>query len=133
MKLISRITDWLTTPYTVYLILKEPSMSLSVKIRSVIGMLIIFGYIASPIDLIPGFIPVAGILDDLVVAPLLLALMRQLIPDIAIMEQREKAQASVRHVLIRTAIGLSLAAVLALVWLGILIYFVIRFAGQTQG
>ncbi|HEU0114850.1 MAG TPA: YkvA family protein [Thermomicrobiales bacterium] len=38
-------------------------------------------YIASPIDLIPDFIPVLGQLDDLIVIAIMLAAMRRMIPE----------------------------------------------------
>jgi uncharacterized membrane protein YkvA (DUF1232 family) len=41
---------------------------------------ITFGYLLSPIDLIPDAIPVLGFLDDLVVVPALLLMVRWLIP-----------------------------------------------------
>ncbi len=88
MGIISKITDWVTTPYTIYLILKDPTISQSVKLRSVIGLVLIFAYIVSPIDIIPDFIPMSGWLDDLVVVPLGLALMRKFIPDIGVLERR---------------------------------------------
>lgn len=38
-------------------------------------------YLASPIDLIPDFIPVLGQLDDLIIVPLALLHVRRMIPD----------------------------------------------------
>lgn len=38
------------------------------------------GYLLSPIDLIPDFIPVIGLLDDLIIVPLLLTATIKLIP-----------------------------------------------------
>lgn len=46
-------------------------------------------YAASPIDLIPDFIPVIGYLDDLLILPLLIWISLQLIPKSVIMECRQ--------------------------------------------
>lgn len=49
------------------------------------------GYLLSPIDLIPDFIPVLGILDDLIIVPLLITASIKLIPKIVIHEARKEA------------------------------------------
>lgn len=51
--------------------------------------LLVAAYALSPIDLIPDFIPVLGVLDDLVIVPLGIALVLRMIPD----EVRQAAQA----------------------------------------
>lgn len=43
---------------------------------------ITLGYLFSPIDLIPDFIPVIGYLDDLIIVPLLIALTIKIIPKV---------------------------------------------------
>jgi uncharacterized membrane protein YkvA (DUF1232 family) len=48
----------------------------------------------SPIDLIPDFIPILGYLDDLVIAPLGIALALTMIPEEVMVESREKAHAA---------------------------------------
>jgi uncharacterized membrane protein YkvA (DUF1232 family) len=126
MRIISKITDWVTTPYTIYLIVKDRAMSWSVKLGSVVGLLLIFAYVISPIDIIPDFIPMAGWLDDLVVVPLGLALMRKLIPSINVMEKRDRAQASVRRIILWTVLSLVVAFILVLLGLGLLIYIIVR-------
>ena len=126
MGIISRITDWITTPFTIYLILKDPMVSRSTKIRSIIGLALIFAYIVAPIDIVPDFIPMSGWLDDLVVVPLGLAVMRKLIPDINLMERRSRAEAGVRQVLLWTIISLAIAAFLVIAWLGMIIYIIVR-------
>lgn len=52
------------------------------------------GYLLCPIDLIPDFIPVLGLLDDLIIVPALIALSIKLIPSIVLNEAREKVKAN---------------------------------------
>ena len=52
-------------------------------------------YIASPLDLIPDWIPVIGWLDELVVVPLLLAMARRTIPENVLADCRRKVEQSV--------------------------------------
>ena len=56
------------------------------------------GYLLSPIDLIPDFIPVLGLLDDLLIVPLLLTLTLKLIPAAVLndLRQREQVQEKLR-------------------------------------
>jgi uncharacterized membrane protein YkvA (DUF1232 family) len=126
MRIISQIVDWVSTPYTIYLILKDPAISRSVKVRAVIGLALIFAYIISPIDIIPDFIPFAGWLDDLIIVPLGLALVRKITPGFDVMEKRNRAQASVRRILFWTLFSLVVAILLGLLWLGLLIYIAVR-------
>jgi uncharacterized membrane protein YkvA (DUF1232 family) len=126
MNLISRIVDWVTTPYTIYLILKDPMISWSVKLRAIAGLAIIFAYILSPIDLIPDFVPLAGWLDDLIVVPLGLVLVRVITPGIDIVEKRNRAEAGVKRVLFWTIFAIAVVIFLGLAWLGLLIYVIVR-------
>lgn len=64
---------------------KDPRTPLSAKI--LIGITV--GYLLSPIDLIPDFIPVLGVLDDLVIVPVLIALSIKLIPQDVLQDARE--------------------------------------------
>lgn len=79
------------------------------------------GYALSPIDLIPDFIPVLGLLDDLIIVPSLIALSIKLIPPEIMQECRRKAErepASLRKNWLAAILFIS-------IWL-ILIYFIIR-------
>ena len=49
------------------------------------------GYALSPIDLIPDFIPVLGLLDDVIIVPALIALAIKLIPADVFAQCREEA------------------------------------------
>jgi uncharacterized membrane protein YkvA (DUF1232 family) len=126
MRIISKIVDWVTTPYTIYLILKDPAISRSMKLRAGISLTIIFAYIISPIDIIPDVIPFAGWLDDLVIVPLGIALVRKITPGIDIIEKRNRAQISIRRILLWTTLALMVAILLVLIWLGLLIYIIVR-------
>ena len=55
----------------------------------------VVGYLFSPIDLIPDFIPVLGYLDDLVLVPLGIALALKMIPQDVLDECRKEARAAI--------------------------------------
>ena len=52
------------------------------------------GYLLSPIDLIPDFIPILGILDDLILVPLLISISIKLIPEIVLSDAKIKLEAN---------------------------------------
>jgi uncharacterized membrane protein YkvA (DUF1232 family) len=70
------------------------------------------GYVLSPIDLIPDFIPVLGFLDEVILLPLVLALVIRLIPPEVMVEHRNRAAAAQRRPVSRGA-----AVVIACVWI----------------
>jgi uncharacterized membrane protein YkvA (DUF1232 family) len=55
------------------------------------------GYALSPIDLIPDFIPVLGILDDLIIVPLGIWLVIAMIPEDVVREYRALASAAAQR------------------------------------
>jgi uncharacterized membrane protein YkvA (DUF1232 family) len=130
MSIISTITDWVTTPYTIYLILKDAAVPRSVKLRASIGLALIFAYLISPFDIIPDFIPFAGWLDDLIIVPLGLAVVRKITPGIDVVEKRARVEGGVRRILLYAFLGLAVAVILGLLWLGLLIYVIVRFASR---
>lgn len=74
----------------------------------------VLAYALSPIDLIPDFIPVFGLLDDLVIVPLGVLLVRRLVPVHVLAECRERAD--VRHLAgLRRAV-LWITVLVAVVW-----------------
>lgn len=126
MRFISRIVDWVTTPYTIFLILKDTTISRWVKLRAVIGLAFILAYVIIPVDIIPDFIPFSGWLDDLVIAPLGIALVRKITPGIDVIEKRERTRGSVKRILLWAIPSLVVAILLGLFWLGLLIYTIVR-------
>lgn len=58
--------------------------------------LIVVGYALSPIDLIPDFIPVIGFLDDAILLPVGIWLVRRLIPPDVMAEHRASVAAGKR-------------------------------------
>ena len=83
----------------------------------------IAAYALSPIDLIPDFIPVLGWLDDLILVPLGLILVRRLIPAPLWAELHAAAEAASERPSSRTGMALIL-----LLWAGLLylVYWSIR-------
>lgn len=72
----------------VFIALKHKETNVLAKILA--GMTII--YALSPVDLIPDFIPVLGLLDDLIVLPLLITLTLKLIPHNQFEQYRQEAK-----------------------------------------
>jgi uncharacterized membrane protein YkvA (DUF1232 family) len=70
------------------LAVKDPRVPWYAKAFAVL----IIGYILSPIDPIPDFIPVIGYLDELVIVPLAIIILGKLIPKEVLEECREKAK-----------------------------------------
>jgi len=80
-------------------------------IARLIAVLVV-AYALSPIDLIPDVVPVLGLLDDVIIVPLGLALAMSLIPAELLQEHRQRARDGERLPASRAA-----AAVVVAVWL----------------
>lgn len=78
------------------------------------------GYLLSPIDLIPDFIPVLGIVDDLIIVPALIALSIKLIPELVLNDAREHLKNNPGRYKKNNWV---FAIVIILIWLSVL-YFV---------
>jgi uncharacterized membrane protein YkvA (DUF1232 family) len=75
--------------YAIYLAARDPRVPWYARVL----IALVVAHTVSPIDLIPDFIPILGHLDDLVIAPLGIALALRIIPDDVLAESREKARA----------------------------------------
>lgn len=73
---------------------------------------VVVAYALSPIDLIPDFIPVLGLLDDLVLVPLGLLVVRRLIPPEVLADARRRAKTEATPPASRIA-----GAVILVLWL----------------
>ena len=71
--------------------------------------LLIAAYALSPIDLIPDFIPVIGLLDDAILIPAGLWLVTRLVPPALMAEHRSTAEAAARRPVSWAGIALILA------------------------
>ena len=71
----------------VYHLAKSGRIPLKTKILAALAL----GYLVSPIDLIPDFIPVLGQLDDALIVPLLVALTLRSVPRALVLEAARSA------------------------------------------
>jgi uncharacterized membrane protein YkvA (DUF1232 family) len=111
MTLRERVHALRVDAHAVWLSARDPRVPWYAKLLG----LIITGYALSPIDLIPDFIPVLGLLDDLVLIPAGIWLMMRLIPEDVFVEHRATAEVASRRPVSRTG-----AAVILLLWLAII-------------
>lgn len=101
---------------------------LTARDRSVAFPVRLFGmalaaYALSPIDLIPDFIPILGLLDDAVILPLGVWLFVRMVPPEIFARHRAEAEtASHRPVSRAGAIAIALIWVAALGWLALIVY-----------
>jgi uncharacterized membrane protein YkvA (DUF1232 family) len=83
---------------------------------------LIIGYILSPIDPIPDFIPVIGYFDELIIVPIAIIILSKMIPNEVLEECREKARTRRGRMKGRHWIA---ASVIILIWL-IVVYLSAR-------
>ncbi len=94
--------------HALYLAARDPRVPWYAKALAIA----VAAYAASPIDLIPDFIPIVGYLDDLIIVPLGIALVVRLIPPALMAEHRALADAAQDRPVSRIA-----AALIATIWL----------------
>jgi len=72
----------------IYIALHKQETPRAAKIMA----MVIVGYALSPIDIIPDFIPVLGLLDELILLPVLVALLIKMIPTEMMNQYRIEAE-----------------------------------------
>ncbi len=111
--MLARLRGWAKSlkrdAILLWLAARDPRTPLAAK--AVAGFAAAYAF--SPIDLIPDFIPILGLLDDLVILPLAIGFALKMIPPALIGEFRRKAAAMAERPTSRTA-----ALVVAAVWAG---------------
>jgi len=72
-------------PWILYCCMRDPAVPGRIKLLVVI----LLAYILSPVDLVPDFIPVLGLLDEVIIIPLFLRKIFRLIPAEQLAKYRE--------------------------------------------
>jgi uncharacterized membrane protein YkvA (DUF1232 family) len=106
--------------YTLYLACRDPRTPWYAKLLAA-GVV---AYAVSPIDLIPDFVPVLGILDDLFIVPLGTLLAIRMVPKEVMVECREKAHSATGPTASKTNRYLVAAVVIA-IWCLVLAFVVL--------
>jgi uncharacterized membrane protein YkvA (DUF1232 family) len=75
---------------------------------------------------VPDVIPFAGWLDDLLIIPLGLLIIRKITPGFKIVEKRNQAEKRVKRILLWVTVGLIGLVLLWLACLGLVIYFIVK-------
>jgi uncharacterized membrane protein YkvA (DUF1232 family) len=95
--------------YALYFACRDPRTPWYAKVVAAT----VVAYVFSPIDPIPDFIPVLGLLDELVVVPLGVALVLKMVPPEVLRESRERADRSGERPVSSVAAGFIVAVWLA--------------------
>lgn len=98
--------------YTLYLAYRDPRVPWYAKLFAAC----VAGYVFSPLDLIPDFIPVVGYLDELVLIPLAVLAARRMIPREVLDECRARAEAVIRE---GKPVNRIAAAVIVVIWIAL--------------
>lgn len=86
----------------------------------------IVAYALSPIDLIPDFIPIIGLLDDAIIIPLGVMILLRLLPRDVRISSAERAE--VQRARGKKIVSWSGLILMLLIWLVVVIYLVKRYA-----
>ncbi len=120
MALLARIGGWARIVrrdgLTLWFAVRHPAVPWYAKVLGFVAV----AYALSPIDLIPDFIPILGMLDDLVILPALIWVVLKLIPSRVLDECRTRAEQWIRdkkHKVVSWVGG----AVIVAIWIAIIV------------
>jgi uncharacterized membrane protein YkvA (DUF1232 family) len=125
MRILSRLIDRLAFPYSLYLLVKNPDISGTVKLKAGLILAAIFLYLLNPIAIIANFIPVLGWLDDLLILSIAMVITKKVIPEINLGELMQKSRARTKRILIWILVIFTALILIGLAILGLLIYLII--------
>lgn len=100
--------------HAVWLAARDPRTS---RMAKLVGLLIA-AYALSPIDLIPDFIPVLGLLDEAVLIPLGVWLFERMVAPAQLAEHRAEAERAAARPVSRSGILIVVAIWAAAIWAG---------------
>ena len=90
--MLTRLRRWAAAlareTHAIWIAARDPRTPVAAK---VIGI-VVAGYALSPIDLIPDFVPILGLLDDLLIVPAGFWLFRRMVPDAVMADARGAAE-----------------------------------------
>ncbi|MBR0552341.1 YkvA family protein [Stakelama marina] len=98
--------------HAVWLAVRDPRTPFAAR---VVGLLVA-AYALSPLDLIPDFIPVIGLLDDAILIPAGIWLFERLIPRAQLAEHRARAEAASEQPVSMLGIVIVVALWAAIAW-----------------
>jgi len=111
-----------TETYALYLAFRHPKVPWYAKVFAAC----VVGYLFSPIDLIPDFIPVLGYLDDLILVPLGITLALKMIPKTVWDECREEAQKTLSQDMPRNWVAAGFIIAIWILVVALVIAFVVQ-------
>jgi uncharacterized membrane protein YkvA (DUF1232 family) len=124
VKVLERLRTWARAlkrqVFTIALAITDPRTPWPAR---VLGGLVV-AYAFSPVDLIPDFIPVLGLLDDLILVPAGIALCIKLIPAQVLEDHRQRADELMRS---GKPVNRAAAVVIVLIWLVFTVWLLNRF------
>ena len=92
---------------------------------------LVIGYLFSPIDLIPDFIPVIGYLDDLIIVPIGIYISLRLIPSEILEDSKKRIE---EEEIQQIPVGRKTALLIVLIWivgLSLVLIFLLRLISKT--
>lgn len=126
MKILSRIIDWFATPYSLWLVIRDPALSWQSKLKAGLILAGVCFYVLDPWDLIPDYIPFIGWIDDLMVIPLMMLVAGKVVPEVNFTQLRNQSRYTAKRVMVWTAVTISSIVLISLATLGLVIYLVVK-------